>query len=174
MSNVFHWWQGIVAGGAGVVAMSIVMQMGKQMGMTTMDLPTVLGSMFRGDREGAKALGTVLHFMNGLAFGLAYAAIWWALGIGHFTIASAWWIGLIFGAIHAAVVELVMPMMGAMHPRVDQAPQPALAGHGGGEVRLPQHFGIGGSGFGSGTPTGMFLAHLVYGGVWAIVFAALV
>jgi hypothetical protein len=72
MTNVFHWWQGIVAAGAGVVAMSMLMQMGKQMGITTMDPPTVLGSMFRGDREGAKALGTVLHVMNGLAFGLAY------------------------------------------------------------------------------------------------------
>lgn len=172
MTTVFHWWQGIVAGAGGAVAMSMLMRMGIATGMTRMDLPMVLGSMFRGDRPGARVLGTMLHLMNGLAFGLAYAVIWWALGIGHFTIASAWWVGLIFGAIHGAVVEVVMPMLGAMHPRVQEAPRPALAGPGG-EVTLP-HFGFGGSGFGSGTPMGMFLAHLAFGGVWAIIFAALV
>jgi hypothetical protein len=174
MTSTFHWWQGIVAGGGGVLAMSVVMRMGMRMGMTSMDLPTVLGSMFRGDRTGAKTLGTILHFINGLVFGLVYSLIWWQLGIGHFTIASAWWIGLIFGAIHGVVVEVVMPMLGAMHPRAEQAPRTALAGAGSEVVALPQHFGFGGSGFGSGTPMGMFLAHLAFGGVWAIIFAALV
>ena len=63
-------------------------------------------------------------------------------------------------------------MLGAMHPRVVEAPRPALAGPGG-EVRLP-HFGFGGSGFGSGTGMGMFLAHVTFGGVRAIIFATLV
>jgi hypothetical protein len=172
MSAVFHWWQGIVAGASGVVAMTMLMQLGKQMGMTRMDMPTVLGSMFRGDRQGAKVLGATIHAMNGLVFGVVYAAIWYGLSISSFSVSSAWWIGLIFGAIHGAVAEIVMPLMGAMHPRVEKAPRSALAGAGG-EVTLP-HFGFGGSGFGSGTPMGILLAHLAFGAVWTIVFVLLV
>ncbi len=173
MSSVFHWWQGIVAGAGGVVAMSMLMRMGMAVGMTTMDLPTVLGSMVRRDRAGAQPLGMMAHLVNGLAFGVIYAVIWWALGIGHFTIGSAWWVGLIFGAVHATVFAMMMPMMSAMHPRVQAAPQPALAGGPRDEVTLPR-FGLGGTGFGRGTPMGVYLAHLAYGGVWAIIFAALV
>ncbi len=55
--------------------------------------------------------------------------------------------------------------MSAMHPRVG-AHAVAQAG---GDVALPE-FGIGGRGFGAGTPIGIITGHLV----WGLVFWALV
>jgi hypothetical protein len=159
------WWQALVAGFVGTVVMTALMRMGASMGMTRMDMAVMLGSMFRRDEEGARRLGLPMHFVNGLVFGLAYGVAWWALGPEP---ASAWWIGLIFGAVHAVVAMAAMPVMSGMHPRVRE--RAGVSGEGAaGEVALPS-FGLGGTGFGSMTPVGILMGHLVFGLVWGLVF----
>lgn len=156
---MFQWWEGLIAGGAATLVMTVLMQMGAAMGMTRMSMTEMLGSMFVRDATAARRLGSAVHFMNGLAFGVLYAAVWWAL---EPAIESAWWVGLIFGAVHGFVAMAAMPMMSAMHPRVrETAPQ--------GEVVLPR-FGFGGTGFGAMTPMGIMMGHLVFGVVWGLVF----
>lgn len=155
----------LVAGGVATVVMTALMQMGRSMGMTSMEMPLMLGSMFRRDAAGARQLGWMLHAMNGFVFGLIYAAAWAALDPAE---ADAWWVGLIFGAVHGTIVLFVMPIMSAMHPRV----------HSGGAVRSEEvsmpPFGFGGAGFGRGTPLGIMMGHLVFGLVWATVFVWLI
>lgn len=168
MVSGFNWWEGLIGGAAGTVVMTLMMVMGAAMGMSRMDMGLMLGSMFRRDEASAKSLGMVLHSMNGLAFGVLYAVVWWGLGIE--TASYAWWVGLIFGAVHGTIALTMMPVMSAMHPRV-QAGAPAVAG--GEEVALPP-FGFGGRGFGSGTPMGIVMGHLVFGVVWGLVFWVLV
>ncbi len=159
---MLFWWESIVAGAAATVAMTAAMRAGSAMGMTSMNMGLILGSMFKSDAAGAKRLGWVLHGMNGLVFGLAYGVVWWALDP---SLDSAWWIGLLFGLLHGGIASAAMPMMSAMHPRV----RPGAAA---GEVVLPR-FGFGGSGFGSMTPLGILAGHLVFGLVWGVVFQAL-
>lgn len=162
----FNWWEGLVAGALATVAMTALMQMGAAMGMTRMNMALMLGSMFRRDPESARALGMTLHFMNGLAFGVLYALVWWAIDPAD--LADAWWIGLVFGAVHGVVAMAMMPVMGGMHPRV-RGDAFAVSEGPGSELRLPP-FGFGGRGFGSMTPMGILLGHLVLGVVWGIVF----
>ncbi len=163
----FHWWQGIVAGGIATAVMTVLMQMGAAMGMTRMSMPLMLGSMFVREPERAGPLGWGLHAMMGLLFGLVYALVFWV--VDPASAASAWWIGLLVGAVHGLVVLAVMPVMGAMHPRVGRGGVNAADG----EVVLPE-FGFGGRGFGSGTPLGIMMGHLVFGLVWGLVFRALI
>lgn len=161
---MFEWWEGLVAGFVATVVMTMLMQMGSAMGMTRMNMAVMLGSMFRRDPDAAGRLGMALHFMNGLVFGLAYTLVWWALDPAP---EDAWWIGLIFGAVHSFVAMAMMPVMSGMHPRVREGTvavtSPAR------EVVLPR-FGFGGTGFGAMTPMGILMGHLVFGVVWGLVF----
>jgi len=159
---MLFWWESIVAGAAATVAMTAAMQAGSAMGMTSMNMGLILGSMFKTDEAGAKRLGWVLHGMIGLVFGLVYGVVWWALDP---SLDSAWWIGLLLGLLHGGIAAAAMPMMSGMHPRV----RPGAAA---GDVVLPR-FGFGGSGFGSMTPLGILAGHLVFGLVWGVVFQAL-
>ncbi len=81
------------------------------------------------------------------------------------------WIGAAFGAVHGIVAAMAMPMMSAMHPRVSGGARTAEAPSG--EVVLPP-FGFGGKNFGRATPVGLWMAHIVFGAAWGIVFAALI
>ncbi|HUP32698.1 MAG TPA: hypothetical protein VM184_06650 [Gaiellaceae bacterium] len=167
---MFFWWQALVAGFVATVVMAALMRMGASMGMTRMDMMVMLGSMFRRDEAGARRLGTPIHFMNGLVFGLVYGVAWWALGPDP---ANAWWIGLVFGAVHAVVAMAMMPVMSSMHPRVRERAGQVEGGPVAGDVALPP-FGFGGTGFGSMTPVGILMGHLVFGLVWGLVLAWLV
>lgn len=170
-SSDLQWWEGIVAGGAGTIAMTAMMMMGTAMGMTRMNMGLMLGSMFARRRADAELIGWPMHLMMGLAFGFVYALLWWAFEPAQAS--DAWWYGLIFGGVHGVVAMVAMPMMSAMHPRTDGVPAPGGAPPGDGEsVSLPR-FGFGGTGFGPMTPLGIEVGHLIFGGVWGLVFWAL-
>ncbi|HUH15459.1 MAG TPA: LysR substrate-binding domain-containing protein [Gaiellaceae bacterium] len=117
-----------------------------------------------------RRLGLPIHVMNGLVFGFVYGIAWWALAPDP---ANAWWIGLVFGAVHAVVAMVMMPVMSAMHPRVRDRGAVEAGASPSGEVTLPP-FGFGGTGFGSMTPVGILMGHLVFGLVWGLVFRWLV
>lgn len=166
----YHAWQGLVGGAAGVVAMSMLMQMAVAMGMTRMQLPVILGSMITRDEDSAKRIGMMWHFVNGLIFGLIYAGVWKAFDITGHSVGTGLWVGALFGAVHGIAFAMVMPMMSAMHPRAGGTLAAATPA---GEVRLPS-FGVGGKNFGSMTPMGVLAAHVVYGLVWGAVFVLLI
>lgn len=174
LSMDFQWWEGIVAGAAATMAMTAVMMMGSAMGMSRMNMGLILGSMFARRRSQAETIGWPMHLMMGLGFGLLYALLWWVFDPAEAS--DAWWYGLTFGAVHGVVAMAAMPMMGAMNPRAEAVPagserHPETAE--GEEVVLPR-FGFGGTGFGSMTPIGIEMGHLVYGVVWGLVFWALI
>lgn len=133
----------IVAGLAGTAVMTVLMTMAPMMGMPKMDIMGMLGSMFTANKGTATGLGFVMHFMMGAAFAIIYALLWNA-GIGSVT---ALW-GLIFGAVHAVIVIMIMPMMVGMHPRPPEMESGPM------------------------TMVGQLMGHLVYGLVVALVYAA--
>ena len=159
---MLHWWEGLVAGFAATLVMTPMMQAGAAMGMTRMNMAVMLGSMFRRDAGSAYRLGMALHFGNGLLFGFVYALVWSAIDPA---LDNAWWVGPVFGTVHSLVAMATMPVMSGMHPRVEGRGGTAAAG----EVVLPR-FGFGGSGFGSMTPIGILMGHLVFGLVWGLAF----
>ena len=50
---MLFWWESIVAGAAATVAMTAAMRAGSAMGMTSMNMGLILGSMFKTDEAGA-------------------------------------------------------------------------------------------------------------------------
>ncbi len=157
----FSVWQPLVAGFVGTVAMVAMTAMGKAMGMTKMDMPLMLGGMLTGDEGRARSVGQVIHFFNGtVIFGLIYAVVLSAIP------GAAWWTAAWLGLIHGLVAVVVLPMMGAMHPRVAVEGAPDA---------LPMVTpGFGGRNFGAGTPMGLVVGHVAYGVVFGVVYAALI
>jgi len=142
------------------------------MGMTDMPpMELVTGAMVTGDESRAKQIGIFIHWimMGTVIFGLGYAAVFTV--VGNASVVT----GLLVGAVHGIVVGLVfMPMMPAMHPRMAaDAPIAGTVGTVDGEVQLSAP-GLFGARWGSMTPVGLVMGHVVYGIITALVYQALV
>ena len=162
----FDFWSAVVAGIAGGVVMTAMMTMAKAAGLTRMDMALIEGSMFTGDAAKAKALGLFMHLivMSGVVFGSIYAALLAGFDVSE---VNAWWYGIIFGGVHGIIAGLAMVMMPAMHPRMS-----AGASSGGGVHLDPP--GLFAHNMGKATPIGLVVGHVLYGLVFALVYAALV
>jgi hypothetical protein len=110
-------WGSLAGGLIGTVILTSGLRVSQEVGLTRMDLPLLLGTMFTDDRSRASIVGYVVHFVNGLLFSLGYAGIFAAVG------RAGWDIGLVIGAAHAlfaggGLVTVVLP---AVHPRMGTA-----------------------------------------------------
>lgn len=159
----------LVAGLAGVTAMSLAMMIAGRMGMTEMPpMPMVLGSMMTDDPSKVRNYGLMLHYilMGTVVFGLGYAAAFTLLDS-----ASAI-TGLIIGIVHGVVFGAIgLPMMPKIHPRmadVDGVPMDVSNG----TVKLTAP-GMFGSQWGQMTPVGIVAVHALYGVIVAIVYTSL-
>ena len=163
----FDFWSAVIAGIAGGVVMTAMMMMAKAAGLTRMDMALIEGSMFTGDAGKAKVIGMFMHLiiMSGVVIGSIYAALFAGFDVSE---SNAWWYGLVFGAVHGVIAGMAMVMMPAMHPRMSAQPS---TGSGGLHLDPP---GLFAHNMGKATPAGLMMAHMVYGLVLAIVYAALV
>lgn len=111
----------VIAGLAGTVVITIIMSLAPQMGMPTMDMPAMLGSML--SAPGSWSLGLIMHLMMGVIFTFLYGLLW-ANGIGTPTFLSA----VLFGIIHWLVVGLVMGTMPLVHAGIKSGdvPEPGV------------------------------------------------
>ena len=105
--------------GAGILAtlvMTAVMYMGKFMmpKQMPMDLLYMLGSMMTKDRNIAYAMGAMAHAAAGIGYGIIHIALFVAFDIDDNLV--LW--GILFGAVHWAIVGMMMGMMKIMHPRI--------------------------------------------------------
>jgi hypothetical protein len=159
----------IVAGFAGGVVMTLMMNMAKAAGMTEMDMAVMQGSMVTGDRGKAKAIGMFTHLvmMSAVVFGTIYALLFNAFGIAE---GDAWWVGAAFGAVHGVIAGIAFAMMPAMHPRMGDS-SPSDVAEQGLRLRAP---GVFGKNYGAMTAPGMLMAHVLYGLVVGLVYAWLV
>ncbi|MGI8875191.1 MAG: hypothetical protein ACR2KP_12870 [Egibacteraceae bacterium] len=162
----------LVAGLAATAVMSVMMKMAGAAGMTDMPpMELVTGSMMSGDPGTAKRVGIMVHWvvMGTLVFGIGYALLFTLLG------SASVGIGGLIGAAHGAVVGLVfMPMMPAMHPRMTTETLPdGTVSTAGGAISLTAP-GVLGARWGSMTPVGLLMGHVMYGIIAALVYQALV
>ena len=141
-------------GFVGTVVLTILMGGSQGLGLTRMNLPFMLGTMFTPDRDRAKLIGTGVHLVNGWLFALLYAA---AFRSWH---RATWWLGAGIGLVHALfVLVATMPILPSFHPRMaseQRGPTPTR------QLEPPGFLALN---YGRRTPLSMILAHLVYGAI---------
>jgi hypothetical protein len=147
---------GALAGGfVGTVVLTTGLRLAQELGMTRMDIPLLLGTMFSADRRRANVIGYGLHFVNGLIFSLIYAAIFHAVG------EAGWIFGGVLGLVHAAFAggALVNILLPAVHPRMGTPWSDASAT----PILEPPGFML--RNYGRYTVLATIVAHVAYGAI---------
>ena len=107
-------WAGwAVFGIAATVTLTGIMVAAQLAGLSRMDIPLILGTMFTDKPDRARSIGFLVHVVNGQVFALGYAAAFAILGT------SSWWLGALFGAWHGlAALVVIVPLASGAHPRM--------------------------------------------------------
>jgi uncharacterized membrane protein YagU involved in acid resistance len=149
-----NWGSWLLWGFAATVVLTSLMAGSQGLGLTRMNIPYLLGTIFTPDRDRAKVVGFVLHMINGWIFSLVYVAAFHALG------QVAWWFGGLTGLVHAGFVLTVgMPALPGLHPRM------AGEQHGPASARPLEPPGFLALHYGPRTPLSILLAHIVFGAI---------
>ena len=98
----------------GTTVLTTSLRLAQELGWTRMDIPFLLGTAVTGHRSRATVIGYVLHFTNGVIFGVGYWFVFRA--VGHAGIL----LGAGLGLVHAlfaggALVNVLLP---SVHPRM--------------------------------------------------------
>ena len=107
-------WSGWATFGLGAtIALTAVLVTAQLAGLTRMDIPMMLGTVFVEDPDKARIAGFFVHLVNGQIFALMYAIAFALLD------EASWWLGATFGAFHGLVaLTLIVPMLPGIHPRM--------------------------------------------------------
>jgi hypothetical protein len=107
-------WGALVGGVVGTIVLTSGLRVAQELGVTRMDIPLLLGTIFTDRRDRASVIGYVIHFFNGLLFALAYYGVFRA--VGH----AGWLFGAALGIVHAALAggALLTVLLPAVHPRM--------------------------------------------------------
>lgn len=139
----------------GTLVLTTALRAAGETRLTRMDLPFLLGTAVTVNRTRAKAVGYLMHFLNGEIFAFIYYAVFLAIG------RAGWWLGALFGLLHGlfagtALVNILLPLV---HPRMGSpltsAPEAAL-------LEPPGFLMLN---YGPSTPVVTVLAHIGYGAI---------
>lgn len=121
-------------------------------GLTRLDLPLMLGTIFVADPDRARVTGFFIHLMNGQGFALGYAAVFAVLD------KATWWMGGLLGLLHGAIALLVIvPLLPGVHPRM------ASERAGASTAAALEPPGLLALNYGRATPMVTIIAHIAYG-----------
>ena len=154
-------------------ALTAVMIAAQLAGLTRLDFPLVLGTIFTEDPDKARIAGFFLHLVIGQGFALGYAA---TFALVH---QASWWLGALLGLLllhagevvssgvacigvllHVAVaLTILLPLVPGVNPRMASE----RAGPSSTAVLEPP--GLLGLNYGIQTPAVAIVAHLIYGTV---------
>lgn len=136
------------------VVLTGIMTGGQMAGLSRMDMPEMLGTVFMERPERARVAGVVVHLVNGQIFALIYAAAFALIGW------AAWWLGALFGIMHGlAALVVIVPLLPGIHPHMaSERSGPELAA-----VLEPP--GLLALNYGRGTPVMTLIAHAAYGAI---------
>lgn len=142
----------ILWGFAATVVLSILLAVSRPLGLTRMDLPFMLGTMFTSNRNKAPWLGFLIHLFMGWIFAFIYGAAFESSGL------ETWWFGLAIGFVHGAfVLSVGLEILSFYHPRM------ANPFHGPTPTKQLEPPGFLALNYGRGTPLITMLGHLIYG-----------
>ena len=149
------FWGTLAGGFVGTLVLTTALRTANELGLTRVDLPFLLGTVFTGDRGRAKALGYLLHLVVGELFALVYYAVFAAIDN------SGWLVGALFGLLHGvvAVTALVNILLPVIHPRMGSS----LSAADSAPLLEPPGFLM--RNYGRGTPIATVLAHVAYGAI---------
>lgn len=149
-----NFTQLLMWGLAATLVMTTILHGSHGLGWSRLSLAFLVGTMFTGRRGRANVLGFLLYTLGGWIFALIYAAFFIAIGRGN------WWIGMLFGAAHAAVLLVVLfPLVAYVHPRM------ANEYDGPTTIRRLEPPGFIGLNYGYRTPLSVLIAQMAYGAV---------
>ena len=147
-------WNLILWGFAGTLVLTTIMVSAKHAGLTRIDLPFMLGTLFTNSRDKAARRGFICHLVMGWIFAFVYGAGFESSGL------DTWWFGALIGLVHASfVLSAGLLILNSIHPRMarpNQGPTP---------VRVLEPPGFLALNYGKGTPLVTVLSHLVYGAI---------
>ena len=148
-------WAAMIGGLAGTLLLTTVLRAASELRLTRIDLPFLLGTVVTPDRQRAKLIGYLLHFVVGLVFSLAYFVGFVALG------RSGWLLGAGFGVLHGlfAMTALVNILLPVIHPRMGDALSSVDS------VALLEAPGFLMLNYGRATPIVNLIAHAAYGAI---------
>ena len=137
---------------AATVVLTGLTILGQSLGLTRIDMPFIVGTMFVGNRDRARFIGTAMHLVNGWIFAVVYALFFENV---H---AATWWFGALIGATQGLfVVVALLPVLPGIHPRMVsdfRGPEP---------TRLLEPPGFLAQNYGRSTAAVLVFAHTVYG-----------
>ena len=110
MMTVMHdlFWSFIAT-----LILTTLLSSSRGLGLTRMDIPFMVGSMFTEDRDRAQWLGFIIHMLNGWVFAFLYIIGFRMSGMFH------WWSGAVIGLIHALfLLTAGMALLPTIHPRM--------------------------------------------------------
>jgi hypothetical protein len=147
-----NWTSWLLWGFAATAVLTTVMAGSEGVGLTRMNIPHMLGTMFTANRDRAKVYGAALHFLNGWAFSIVYVAGF------HAAHRFTWWFGMVLGLIHGLfVAAVVLPVMPGVHPRMaSELRGPTVAR----QLEPPGFLALN---YGARTPISILIAHLAFG-----------
>lgn len=147
-----NWGYWFVLGFISTIVLTTILSGSQGLGMTRMNIPYMLGTIFTPNRDRAKIIGVVFHIINGWIFSLMYV---YAFETFHL---ATWWLGSIFGLIHALFVLLVgIPILPGIHPRMANEQQGPTV------VKQLEPPGFMSLNYGAQTPISVIVAHLIFG-----------
>ncbi|MEX2420570.1 MAG: hypothetical protein WD670_02015 [Actinomycetota bacterium] len=148
-------WAGwAVFGLAATTALTGIMVAAQLGGLSRMDIPLILGTLFTDRPDRARFVGFLVHLVIGQLFAIVYAGAFALLG------ESTWWLGALFGLFHGlAALVLFVPLAAGVHPRVaSDRSGPSL----GAFLEPP---GLLSLNYGRETPIVTLVAHVTYGAI---------
>jgi hypothetical protein len=148
-------WDGwLLWGFAATIVLTAVVSGCQGAGLTRMNLPYMLGTIFTPNRDRAKVYGVLVHLLLGWLFSLVYVAAFHESGLFN------WWFGASIGLVHGSfVIGVGMPVLPGMHPRMASETQGPTA------VRQLEPPGFLGRNYGIQTPLTTLAAHAIFGAV---------
>jgi hypothetical protein len=142
-------------------ALTAVMIVAQLAGLTRLDLPLLLGAAVTENPDRARVAGFFIHLAIGQGFALGYAASFALLG------RATWWLGGLFGLLHAAVaLTVLVPLFAGVNPRI------ASERAGPSTTAVLEPPGLLGLNYGWQTPIVAIAAHLVYGIALGVLLSA--
>jgi hypothetical protein len=149
-----NWSSWLVWGFAATIVLTTISSATQGLGLTRMNLPYMLGTIFTPNRDKAKLYGFGTHVLAGWLFSLIYILIFQSLG------EAGWWRGVVVGLIHGLfVLVVVMALLPGLHPRMASEQEgPAAQNMLEPPGFLAMHYGV-------QTPLAILLSHAVFGAI---------
>jgi hypothetical protein len=157
-------WSGWATFGFGAtVALTAVLVTAQLAGLTRMDIPMLLGTVFVEDPDKARIVGFFVHLVNGQIFALMYALAFALLD------EASWWLGGLFGAFHGFIaLTIIVPLLPGVHPRM------ASERSGPSAQKVLEPPGLFAHNYGRQTTIVTLIAHAIYGTLLGIFLTAAV